>query len=278
MWGYAGGMRTVYADTLVLLNAAVDYLLLLSAGKLCGLPLRRGRLALGALWGGAYALCAALWPRCFSPVPLRLLAGAGMAVIGFGLGRQTPKAVAAVLASAAAFGGAVYALSSLSALPRAGAPSLRVLLSSFALCYALLSLLFRCAARRGRGRTAEVEIALAGRRVKLRALEDTGNELTDPVSGDAVLIAESAALAPLFPGEAALSETDAAAAMALWGARRPGRFRLLPCASVTAERALIVCFRPDEVRIGGRRASALIGISPHPLCGDGRYEAIWGGD
>ena len=38
---YAHGMKIIYADSLVLLNAAVDYLLLLSAGKLCALPLRR---------------------------------------------------------------------------------------------------------------------------------------------------------------------------------------------------------------------------------------------
>ena len=60
---YAHGMKIIYADSLVLLNAAVDYLLLLSAGKLCALPLRRWRMALGALWGGAYALLTAVEPR-----------------------------------------------------------------------------------------------------------------------------------------------------------------------------------------------------------------------
>ena len=55
-------MRTVYADTLLLWNAAVDYLLLLAAGKLCALPLRRWRMALGALWGGVYALLCAVFP------------------------------------------------------------------------------------------------------------------------------------------------------------------------------------------------------------------------
>ena len=267
-------MRTVYADTLFLFNACADYVLLLCAGKLCGLPLRRVRLGLGALLGGAYALCAALWPRVFDHVPLRLLAGAGMAVIGFGFGRQTPRAVAAVLAAAAAFGGAVYALSSLSGSGGAG-PSPRVLFAAFALSYALTALLFRCAARRGRGRTAEAVIELAGRAVRLTALEDTGNELSDPVSGDAVLIAEAAALAPLFPGETALTEPDAASALPRLASEHPGRFRLLPCATVAAERALLLCFRPDEVRIGGKKAAVLVGVSPHPLSADGRFSAIY---
>ena len=37
-------MKIIYADTLVLLNIAVDYVLLLSAGKLCAAPLRRVRM------------------------------------------------------------------------------------------------------------------------------------------------------------------------------------------------------------------------------------------
>ena len=68
-------MEVIYADSLVLLNAVIDYLLLLSAGKLCALPLRRGRMALGALWGGAYALgCAALGGALAHPLA-KLAAG-----------------------------------------------------------------------------------------------------------------------------------------------------------------------------------------------------------
>uniref|UniRef100_UPI00345DD54B sigma-E processing peptidase SpoIIGA n=1 Tax=uncultured Flavonifractor sp. TaxID=1193534 RepID=UPI00345DD54B len=42
------GMTVVYLDEVFLLNFVVDYLLLLSAGRLAGEVLRRGRLALGA--------------------------------------------------------------------------------------------------------------------------------------------------------------------------------------------------------------------------------------
>ena len=41
-------MTVVYLDRVVLLNLAVDYLLLLATARLAGLPLRRGRLALAA--------------------------------------------------------------------------------------------------------------------------------------------------------------------------------------------------------------------------------------
>lgn len=48
-------MTVVYLDRVVLLNLAVDYLLLLATARLAGLPLRRGRLGLCAALGAAYA-------------------------------------------------------------------------------------------------------------------------------------------------------------------------------------------------------------------------------
>ena len=104
---------TVYADSLILLNTIVDYILLLSAGKLCALPLRRWRMGLAALLGGGYALAAVLWPAVFALLVTKLLAGAGMVVIAFGLERRTLRAVVAFYGVAAAFAGAVYGAASL---------------------------------------------------------------------------------------------------------------------------------------------------------------------
>ena len=49
-------MTVIYVDTLFLLNAMVDYLLLLAAARLAGEPLARLRFLLGALLGGGYAV------------------------------------------------------------------------------------------------------------------------------------------------------------------------------------------------------------------------------
>ena len=45
-------MTVIYVDTLFLLNAMVDYLLLLAAARLAGEPLTRLRFLRGALLGG----------------------------------------------------------------------------------------------------------------------------------------------------------------------------------------------------------------------------------
>ena len=49
-------MTVIYVDTLFLLNAIIDYLLLLLAARLAGEPLRRLRFAAGAVLGGLYAV------------------------------------------------------------------------------------------------------------------------------------------------------------------------------------------------------------------------------
>jgi stage II sporulation protein GA (sporulation sigma-E factor processing peptidase) len=270
-------METVYADSLIVLNAAVDYLVLLAAGKLCALPLRRGRMALAAAWGGAYALLTVLWPGLFALPTAKLAAGAAMALLAFGVRRRPLRAVVAVYAVGAAFAGAVYAVSRAAGQPagdgRMLAVSPRVLLLSFALCYAAAALVFRGLGRRPERRRCLVELRLGGAAVSLPALVDNGNELTDPISGDEVLIAEAAALAPLFPDPAPLTAPDVSAALPRL-AQGGVRARLVPCACVAAERALLLCFRPDSVRVDGREFPLLVAVSPGRLAPDGDYQAI----
>ena len=269
-------MKTIYADTLVLLNAAVDYLLLLCAGKLCALPLRRWRLALGALLGGAYALLAAVYPKFWALWTVKLAVGAVMVVAAYGVERRTPRALAAFYAVAAAFGGVSRFAASLRTEGAGEGATLspRVLLLSFAVCYAAVALIFRRVGARRGGAIHAAEIRRNGREARLRALEDSGNALVDPLTGDAVLVAEAEALAPLF-SDPALLRLDAPEALArIEGAEGRG-LRLLPCSCVAAPRALLLCFRPERITVDGtERRELLVAVSPNRLSPEGRYDAI----
>ena len=82
-------MRVIYVDTLFLLNAGVDYLLLLSAARLAGEPLRRLRFGAGAVLGGLYAVALFLPGLDFLGHPLcRLAAAALMLVTAYGGSRR----------------------------------------------------------------------------------------------------------------------------------------------------------------------------------------------
>ena len=78
-------MPVVYLDSVFLLNAAMDYLLLRGTELLSGVPVGRRRCVLAALFGGSYAAVVFL-PGLggLSAWPGKLLAGLLMAVIAFG--------------------------------------------------------------------------------------------------------------------------------------------------------------------------------------------------
>ena len=274
-------MEIVYIDSLFLLNFIIDYLLLLAAGKICVLGLRRGRLALGAAFGAGYAALAVLLPRFFAMAVVKLLAGAALPLIAFGAGRRAIRAVAVFFAVSAAFGGAVYAACSLGGVtPRAGLyvpVSMRVLLLSFALCYGAFTLVFRRSGRRGEQTIRSVRVTLAGRAAEFAALCDTGNELTDPVTGEGVLVAEAGALSPLLDaGGAALLGADPLEGFTGLSQRPElrGRLRLLPCSCVTGADSLLLMFRPDEVRVDGRKSGVCVAVSRTALSSEGIYQAL----
>lgn len=118
-----GSMDVIYADELFALNGIIDYLLLLSAARLRGGVLRRGRFALAAVLGGGYALAAVLpglaWLQSLG---IKLALSLAMAWIAYGGGAGLWKSWACFLGLSAAFGGAVYGASLLAGgAGRAGA-------------------------------------------------------------------------------------------------------------------------------------------------------------
>ena len=275
-----GSMDVIYADELFALNGIIDYLLLLSAARLRGGVLRRGRFALAAVLGGGYALAAVLpglaWLQSLG---IKLALSLAMAWIAYGGGAGLWKSWACFLGLSTAFGGAVYGASLLAG--GAGGPvpvSLRVLVLSFGVCYAALRLFFGRFLERRERAVVPVEVELGAGRAVFRALRDTGNGLYDPVSGRHVLVADTAALACLFPAGVPLPGPEESPPQVF---RRlsplppfRGRLRLVPYSAVGTDRGLLVCFRPDRLTVEGRQEDMLIALSPTPLSEAGEYSAV----
>ncbi len=268
-------MKTVYLDELFLLDLVIDYFLLLGTAKLLALPYRRGRFLAGAVLGAVWS-CAGMLPALGflrAPAMLPVLALA-MTLAAFGDQRRLLRCLVGFLGVSALFGGAVYAAALLRGGP-AGAPLLRldmrVLALAFALCWAAVSLLFRGSAKRASRRILDVTVERRGRAVRLRALEDTGNHLTDPVTGCAAFVAEAGALSGLFdPGDGPLLRGPPAEAVL----RIPGT-RLIPCAGVAGGRHMLLAFRPDRVTVDGRERRDLIAaVASSPIGTDGAYDAV----
>ena len=285
--GGGAGVTVIYVDTLFLLNALVDYLLLLGAARLAGERLRRLRFALGAILGGGYAVAIFLPGGAFlQRLPCRLAVLALMSVAADGGSRRLLRQSLLFLALSCALGGGVLAVSLLGGrgLTLSGgvvysAMDIKTVLLSAAGCYAAVTLVFRGLARHtaSAGELAAVRLALDGRNVELTALRDTGNTLTDPVAGIPVLVAEGALLLPLLPpGTLMAGElADPVACMErLRDGPLAGRVRLLPYRAVGVERGLLLALRPDGLWVNGERRDMLAALSPTPVSDGGGYGAL----
>ena len=284
-------MTVIYVDTLFLLNAIIDYLLLLSAARLAGEPLRRLRFALGAVLGGLYAVALFLPGLGFLANPLcRLASALLMLLLAYGGGRRLLRQGLLFLLLTCALGGGVVAIG---LLGQGGLTlgngvfysglDLKTVLLSAAVCYGVLTVVFRRLAAHTSlsGELVKVRLSLLGRQLELTALVDTGNTLTDPVSGRPVMVAEGESLAGLFPRERRPDSADlrdpAGGLERLGRGEWRGRFRLLPYRSVGMDRGLLLAVRVDEAVLGDRRQGPiLVALSPTPVSDGGGYRALIG--
>lgn len=286
-------MTIIYVDTLFLLNALVDYLLLLAAARLAGEPLRRWRFALGAALGGGYAVAIFLPGLDFLAHPLcRLASAVLMLVVSYGGSRRLLRQGVLFVALTCAFGGGVVAIGLLGGTGLSlgngvfySALDIKIVLLSAAVCYGVLTLVFRRLARHStaNGELVPVKLCLGGRTVVLTGLVDTGNTLTDPVSGRPVVVVEGERASPLFPKEyrpVSADLRDPAAALTRLGTGEwRSRFRLLPYRSVGVDRGLLLAVRVDTLELDGRgRGRVLVALSPTPVSDGGGYQALVGAE
>lgn len=287
--GRRWNVTVVYLDLVFLLNLCVDYLMLLAAGRLAGEVLRRLRIALGAALGALYA-CAVFLPGMafLERAPCRIAAGVLMALAAYGSSAHLLRCTLVFFGVSAALGGAILAVTLLGGQGMTMANGvfysgmdLRILLLSAAICYVGLTLVFGKAARHGLGELRTAEVRLKERKITLTALVDTGNTLTDPVTGRPVLVAEGEKMKALFPpdgGPAPEELRDPAGAITRLSAGQEGkRWRLLPYRAVGVSCGLLLALRTDGVRVGETDYGAiLVALSPTPVSDGGGYSALIG--
>ena len=275
---------TVYLDGVFVLNLLVNYLLLKAAARLGASAGEKLRLWGASAVGAAYAVAVYLpYLGFLQGIPVKLAFGALMVVIAFGAKRQTLRLGAVFAAVSLVLCGAIYGVELLrNGKVRTFGNSLfyPVTFSSlvltagatYAACRLLLPRLTHSP-----DSIVPVTVSLRGRQIRVSALQDSGNTLADPVSGEGVLVAEWSIARRLLPESIALEAEDFAAPDHLMLRLRPYCPRLIPYRAVGVQGGLLLAL-PCRVGIGKQSPkNSLVAFSPTPLSDGGAYEALTGG-
>ena len=243
----------IYLDAFMGLNFLVDLCLLLGVNRLAGHPPGVRRAAAAAAIGSSYA-GACLMPgfRFLGDGLWRAVSLGLMGWTAFGADRSGWQRSMLFALLSMALGGLAMSMdvTSLGLLAPAGALAL---LSKMGL--------------RGQGRRfVDVEVTYGGQTVGLRGLVDTGNCLSDPITGERVtVLSPEAGLRLGLPSE--VLEDPGAAMM-------PG-LRLIPSRTVGGS-GLLAAVRCDRVRINGTDGGKLVAFARESF-GNGEYQALTGG-
>lgn len=272
----------IYLDLVAVLNFLIDGLLLYGTARL-GAAALRWRLIPGAALGALYGVLVYLPPFGFlQHFFWKLLCCALMLGIAFGFRRSTLRLGAVFSALALVLCGAVYSVE----LLRHGGTVLRgksllfpvsffsLLFTATAVCLACRLLLPRLT--HGADSIVPLEIELQGRKLRLSAFRDTGNSLSDPITGAAVITVSAAAALPLFPPELGLRREDFSDPLLLMERLRAMSPRLIPYRAVGVSSGLLFALS-CRVTLQRRTASMPVAFSPTPLSDGGAYDALIGG-
>ncbi len=252
---------TVYIDVVMVLNFLVDLLLLLGAGRLCGIKTKGKRAVLASAIGGIYAgIC--LLPGFFflGNMFWRLVFLFLMVLIAYGYSKSALRRGAVFIFLSLALGGAAYGMG------RGGLVGL--LLAGLA-----IYLLCGFGIRRPVGSRAylPVELTYGKQHLYITALQDTGNTLRDPITGRQVLVI-SADAAQRLTG---LTQNQLASPVESMGLL-PG-LRLIPYHTVGNPGGFLLALRIEKARIGTWEGSTLVALAPEIFGSEGAYQALTGG-
>ena len=253
----------VYLDIVMILNFAVDLLLLLATNRLAGFDPSVGMCALASALGAVYA------GACFLPgfhflgnTLWRIVSLALMSAIAFGWDKTALRRGVLFVLLSMALGGIALGLG------QEGFGNL--IASAGGLC---LLCLLGFQGKVGASRFIPVELFYGEKSLRLTALRDTGNTLCDPVTGQQVLVT-GAEVARELTGLTQEQLRDPVATLA----QKPiAGLRLIPYRAVGQEQGMLLALRLPKVKVGSWQGSSLVAFTPEGLQKSGAYQVLTGG-
>lgn len=253
----------VYLDLVMGLNFAVDFLLLLGTNRISGFPPGWKRTALAAALGAVYSgACMLPGFRFLGNTLWRIISLALMGGIAFGIDQSAGKRIGVFVLLTMAMGGMALGF---------GKSDIGMLVGCAFGVWLLCRIGF--GSRIGGREYVKVVISSGEKTTELTALRDSGNTLSDPITGEQVLVigADAAEHLTGLTGEQLRSPMETVLAKPISG------LRLIPYRAVGQPGGMLLAMRFENVRIGNWQGSSLVAFAPDIIGSGQGYQALTGG-
>ena len=249
-----------YVGVVMLLSIFVNGALLVETGWLCGRPPVAWRWMLGAAIGGMYVVLCLQPSFMFAGTPFCRVAA--MALIGLlSFGCEIKEIVIFLLLSFGIEGiviGAEEGRTCIAVISAVGMVTLCALYSR---------------RKKNGGNYVPVELKFGDKCMRLTALQDTGNMLFDPITGEQVLVVDSKISHQLT----GLSKRQLQQPIEVMRQPPIPGLRLIPYKTIGQSGGLLLGMRLPTVRIGNRLACLLVAFAPEEFSSRGEFQALTGG-
>ena len=275
-------MRVIYIDILLLMNFYITYFLIIGTSSILHRKISVPRRVLGSLVGTASSL------MIFLPALPLIINIAGktavsllitLASLGFGSIRTFIKSAALFFVINCVYAGIMLALWMFCApmgmiynngVSYIDIPFWAVLLAT-SVSYVILLIIRRVLdSKTDLDKKYQIEIVTSMGKATLSAIPDSGNKLTDFLTGLPVIFCDINRCSDICPNDIFMYLAGINSDAALQG------IRLLPCSTVSGD-TMAVCFKPDKLIISDGRnkkeINALVGFTKKGLNSD--LEAIF---
>ncbi len=283
----------IYIDVLFLVNFFINCTLLLICAKILKRQYKAHRLFLGAALGAVYAVCMFFPKMKFMYTLLAkflmslLIVSSSFKIVKLSLYIKT---VCTFYLASFTLGGGLMALVHFTNTQKMtgtvmnngifyfNLPFGTVLIASL-IAYILISIFCRIYKESKNTSYKEVYVYIGGKHTCFRALIDTGNMLSEPISNTPVMVVELEKLKTILPEEFYDVLSNGSAMDYIAYENTPSifesRLRIIPYSSLGEENGILMGFKPDAVKISDKCiTNIIIGVYNRSLSATYEYDAL----
>lgn len=249
--------QVIYLDVLIFLNTVITFLLLSASSRLMKIFPTAGRFTLASILGGLSSLII-LAPDLGLILSLLTKLLFSLVIV---IAAYNPKSLSSIAKETGYFFAVNFIFAGVmlfaSSLPGVSLVSYNngavyinfsffSLVAACVICYAVVCILGKITKNKISDTAVfNIEITHCGKTVNTSAILDTGNSLTDPFTGQKVIIADKFVLSDILPENVRNY---------LSGKPDDSGIRLIPCNTVSGS-SLLPCFKADKIKVSGNKSN-----------------------